>query len=50
MRTQAAVRVQPMRAVLDGDGRVVVLFAGNDADDAAQEWAERGYRIEAVDV
>ena len=48
MTTQATVRVESMRAVLDGDGRVVVLFAGNDADDAAQEWAERGYRVESL--
>ena len=46
MTTQTTIRVEPMRAVLDGDGRVVVLFAGNDADEAAQEWAERGYRVE----
>ena len=48
MTTQTTVREQTMRAVLDGDGRVVVLFAGNDADDAAQEWAERGYRVETL--
>jgi hypothetical protein len=47
---QAAVRVQPMRAVLDSDGRVVVLFAGDDAADAAQEWAERGYRVETIEA
>jgi hypothetical protein len=50
MTTQAAVRVQSMRAVLDSDGRVVVLFAGEDADDAAQEWAERGYRVESIEA
>jgi hypothetical protein len=48
MTTQAAVRVETMRAVLDSEGHVVVLFAGNDADEAAQEWAERGYRIETI--
>ena len=48
MTTQTTVRTEQVRAVLDGDGRVVVLFAGNDADDAAQEWAERGYRVESL--
>ena len=48
MTTQTSVRVEAVRAVLDGDGRVVVLFAGNDADDAAQEWADRGYRVESL--
>ena len=48
MTTQTAVRVQQMRAVLDNDGHVVVLFAGNDADEAAQEWADRGYRVESL--
>ena len=46
MTTQMSVRIEPVRAVLDGDGSVVVLFAGSDADAAAQEWAERGYRVE----
>ena len=48
MSTQTAVRVEPMRAVLDGDGHVVVIFAGNEADEAAQEWADRGYRVESL--
>jgi hypothetical protein len=46
MTSEAAVRVQPVRAVLDADGQVVVMFAGADADEAAQDWADRGYRVE----
>ena len=48
MTTQATVREDTMRAVLDDNGHVVVLFAGNDADEAAQEWADRGYRVETL--
>ena len=50
MTTQTAVRVEPMRAVLDGDGHVVVIFLGSDAAEAAQEWAEQGYRVESMEI
>jgi hypothetical protein len=31
--------------VRDPGGQVVVIFTGNDASDAAKEWAERGYDV-----
>jgi hypothetical protein len=31
--------------VRDPEGHVVVIFSGNDAPDAAKEWAERGYEV-----
>jgi hypothetical protein len=34
--------------VLDGTGRIVVIFGGADAAEAATGWAERGYRVESV--
>ena len=37
-------------AVLNQKGRVVVIFAGGDALEEAQEWERRGYRLAAVEV
>lgn len=36
-------------AVLDPEGRVVVLFEGEGAWAEAQEWASRGYTVTEVD-
>ena len=45
MATAVHTKLQPTFAVLDNDGHVVVLFAGSDAADAGQEWAQRGYQV-----
>ncbi|MDQ3758024.1 MAG: hypothetical protein M3394_09280 [Actinomycetota bacterium] len=37
-------------AVLDHDGRVVVLAHGEGAWAEAQEWASRGYRVTDVQL
>ena len=37
-------------AVLDHEGRVVVLVSGNGAFAEAQEWAARGYRVTDVQL
>lgn len=37
-------------AVLDHEGRVVVLVSGNGAWAEAQEWAARGYRVTDVQL
>ena len=37
-------------AVLNMEGRVVVIFAGGDALEEAQQWERRGYRLAAVHV
>lgn len=35
-------------AVLDESGRVVVIFSGNDAEAAAEEWRSAGYYVEPI--
>jgi hypothetical protein len=40
--------VEMVWVVLDGEQRVVLMCAGNDASDVAVEWGERGYRIEQM--
>jgi phosphosulfolactate phosphohydrolase-like enzyme len=37
-------------AVLDETGRVVVIFAGQDAAAAAEEWGCAGYCVEAIEM
>ena len=34
--------------VRDDAGRVVVMFWGADAQDEAEHWIERGYRLEVI--
>ena len=43
--TTAAPRTDSMWAVLDGNGRVVVVFGGGEAEAEARRWHARGYRI-----
>lgn len=43
-----ATQVETTWAVLDNDGRVVVLFEGKGAWAEAQEWASRGYTVTEV--
>ena len=38
-------RIATTWAVLDADGRVVVLFSGEEAWAEAQVWAGRGYTV-----
>lgn len=45
MQTTAAVSTIGMWAVLDGNGRVVVVFGGGEAQAEARRWHARGYRI-----
>jgi len=37
--------MDPIWVVCDGQGRVVVMFSGADAEASAAEWAERGYAV-----
>jgi hypothetical protein len=37
-------------AVLDPEGRMVLLATGDDAWAEAQEWAARGYRVTDVEL
>jgi hypothetical protein len=37
-------------AVLGADDRVVLILCGRDADQAAKDWSEDGYRILPVTV
>jgi hypothetical protein len=37
------------QAVRGPAGRVVVIFWGADAADAAAEWTARGYRVDTID-
>ena len=37
-------------AVLDETGRVVVIFSGQDAASAAEEWRSAGYTVEACEL
>ncbi|MDQ1438267.1 MAG: hypothetical protein QOK43_1896 [Acidimicrobiaceae bacterium] len=37
-------------AVLDESGRVVVIFSGEDAHAAAEEWRLAGYHVEPVEA
>ena len=37
-------------AVRNGEGRVLVIFTGADAREAAADWAERGYEVSEVEV
>jgi hypothetical protein len=37
-------------AVLDECGRVVVIFSGNDAVAASEEWRSAGYHVEALEL
>jgi hypothetical protein len=48
MKTTTMVRTG--MAVLDDSGRVVVIFAGEDALAAADEWRGAGYCVEPVEV
>lgn len=43
-------RVESAWAVVDGHQRVMVLFSGRDAAEAARDWQARGYRVEQVDL
>jgi hypothetical protein len=43
--TTAGPRTTGMWAVLDGNGRVVVVFGGGEAEAEARRWHARGYRI-----
>jgi hypothetical protein len=36
--------------VRNAQGRVVVIFAGADAKDAAEQWAARGYDVATANV
>jgi hypothetical protein len=45
-----ATLVQAAVAVLDESGRVVVIFAGQDAAEAAEEWRAAGYRTQALEL
>ena len=45
MQTTMAPRTDSMWAVLDGNGRVVVVFGGGEAEAEARRWHARGYRI-----
>jgi hypothetical protein len=35
-------------AVLDECGRVVIIFSGNDAEAAGEEWRSAGYHVETL--
>jgi hypothetical protein len=39
-----------MWAIVDADGRVVVLCSGADAPDFVDEWVHRGYQAVGVDA
>jgi hypothetical protein len=45
-----ATLVRSSVAVLDECGRVVIIFSGSDALDAAEEWQGAGYHVEKVEV
>ena len=47
MTTATQVQVRTEWAVFGRDGKILVIFAGTDAYDAAREWEIRGHRIEA---
>lgn len=47
MTTATSTQVHTEWAVFGADGKVVVIFSGRDAYNAAREWEIRGYRIEA---
>ena len=50
MTTATSLQVQTEWAVFGADGKIVVIFAGTDAYDAAREWEMRGYRVEASET
>lgn len=45
-----ATLVRKAVAVLDESGRVVIIFAGEDAGAAAEEWVGAGYHVEPVPI
>lgn len=49
MSATVATAYETAFVVLDADARVVAMFWGADAPDAARDWTERGYRVESVD-
>lgn len=42
--------VRTAMAVLDEAGRVIVIFSGDDAAFAAEEWRGAGYAVAGVEV
>jgi hypothetical protein len=47
MSTLSSVEV--VWVVLDAEGDVVLMCSGADAAGAAEEWSDRGYRIEQLE-
>jgi hypothetical protein len=45
-----ATQARTTWAVLDNDGRVVVIFEGDGAWAEAQDWAARGYPVSEVEA
>jgi hypothetical protein len=43
-----AMMVEGVQVVRGPDGRVVVIFWGEDADAEAADWTAQGYRVDTV--